>query len=143
METYKVKMSVLILAAVLCLPTAVFARDLSGCFGIYHAHATASGNKKHKNALEQTEPLYFKAYQMIKGKHDPHHKTWEDAWEFGTGLGFMKLQNYIKPVLRQSEIDREARECAAVIKAAGEKVKHLDQKTVGRLKLEWQNKNKR
>ena len=143
MGTYKVKMSVLILAAFLCLPTAVFARDLSACFGTMQMYAIATGDEKSKNYMEQTEFLYFKAYQMIKGKHDPHHKTWEDAWEFGTGLGFMELQNYIKPVLRQSEIDRVVGECTTVIKAAGEKVKHLDQKTVGRLKLEWQSKNKR
>ena len=143
MGTYKVKMSVLILAALLCLPTAVFARDLSACFGTMQMYAIATGDEKSKNYMEQTEFLYFKAYQMIKGKHDPHHKTWEDAWEFGTGLGFMKLQNYIKPVLRQSKIDGLLEECTPVVQSAVAKIKQLDQKTVGRLMLEWQNKNKR
>ena len=123
MGTYKVKMSVLILAAFLCLPTAVFARDLSGCFGIYHAHATASGNKKHKNAIEQMEPLYFKAYQILKGKHDPFHKTWEAAWEMEKGIGTIAIANLIKPVVRQSKIDELLEECVPVMQSAIAKIK--------------------
>ena len=142
MGTYKVKMSVLILAAFLCLPTAVFARDLSACFGTMQMYAIATGDEKSKNYMEQTEFLYFKAYQMIKGKHDSFHKTWEDAWEFGTGIVFLEFQNY-KPVLRQSKIDRALEECKPVTQSAVAKIKQLDQKEVRRLILEWQNKNKR
>ena len=123
METYKVKMSVLILAAVLCLPTAVFARDLSGCFGIYHAHATASGNKKHKNALEQTEPLYFKAYQILKGKPNPINKTWEADWKMGKGIGTILIANLIEPVVRQSKIDKLLEECVPVMQSGIAKIK--------------------
>ena len=143
MGIYKVKMSLLILAAFLCFPTAVFALDLSACFGILQMNAIATGNKERIEVNEQTEPLYFKAYQMLKGKHDPIHKTWEDAWVFGTGVGKMKLKNYIKPVLRQSKIDGLLEECTPVVQSAVAKIKQLDQKTVGRLMLEWQNKNKR
>ena len=142
MGTYKVKMSVLILAAFLCLPTAVFARDLPACFGIMQMYGIATGNKEQIKNLEQTEPLYFKAYQMIKGKHDSFHKTWEDAWELGTGIVFLEFQNY-KPVLRQSKIDRALEECKPVTQSAVAKIKQLDQKEVRRLMLEWQNKNKR
>ena len=142
MGIYKVKMSLLILAAFLCFPTAVFALDLSACFGILQMHAIATGNKEQIKNLEQTEPLYFKAYQMIKGKHDSFHKTWEDAWELGTGVVFLEFQNY-KPVLRQSKIDRALEECKPVTQSAVAKIKQLDQKEVRRLILEWQNKNKR
>ena len=123
MGTYKVKMSVLILAAVLCLPTAVFARDLSGCFGIYHAHATASGNKKHKNAIEQMEPLYFKAYQILKGKPNPINKTWEADWKMGKGIGTILIANLIEPVVRQSKIDKLLEECVPIMQSAIAKIK--------------------
>ena len=97
--------------------------SVSACFGIYHAHATASGNKKHKNAIEQMEPLYFKAYQILKTKHDPIHKTWEADWEFGKGIGTIAIANLIKPVVRQSKIDELLEECVPVMQSAMAKIK--------------------
>ena len=123
METYKVKMSVLILAAFLCLPTAVFARDLSACFGIMQMYGIATGNKEQIKNLEQTEPLYFKAYQILKGKHDPFHKTWEAAWEMEKGIGTIAIANLIKPVVRQSKIDELLEECVPVMQSAIAKIK--------------------
>lgn len=76
--------------------------------------------------MEKTEPLYFKAYQILKRKPDSAHKTWETDWEFGKGIGTILIADLIEPVVKQSKIDELLEECVPVMQSGIAKMKQLN-----------------